>query len=802
MSVENFTTYTEVEEITDIFSVAANKIDFTDAMMDESSYVYKDFGVGYFGDFTHLVTFYLSSTNLGSALCWHGYGQQNEITDFYSATGDALITFMLGRTGFVYSIYCEEKEGGVNGDFDFFDISVDTPYYLTISRNGTVYQVLIYDDAGRTNLVDTLLMACITTAFQYCMAAETYDMNVNADRRITGYIENLDLQERKVSTVATWANWAKQAVSKKTVLVEMDIGRLQTAWHNERAGVWGHKFDTYKEIYHALGQGNLGYGSLGGSGTLESGNKLHPMSIGSVKGDTTSFTSQGSLASVQSAVQSFYYDYDTSMIYIHCTNSNDPVIFNMILGFTLGLSNKAININNAYYEPRVRGIPVLSKTKDPLFFGIIKHDGGSIELDNHDGFFDDITDDYIFGQPVIIKYGGDYHDKIMPYANYRKVFTGHIEGHNINWETMTIDVIHNIKRLARTIPIRKYTSADFPNLNADDLGKPRPIAYGEVYHAQVVCTNKDETSADWVFECADTTDHASGILSVTAAYLDGVDLAIKSQSQADGTFTVSETAYLPVSTHKGKKVMADFSAYAEGGSLIKNVCDVMKDIASVYGSITYNATNYDTAEWESEDDDALDCGLFIDDEIDIEEVFGQLCQSTFGVFIEKDDGRYTFRIVDTTAAADETIRKDIITGSPEVPADGTLFLSSCKIGYKKDWGEKKYRWLNETTDETDIAARHGKYSEKKFETLLTNSTDAQTLATRLMNYYSKVKPDIMITIPIEYIDFEIGDIKNINTDRKNTAFMGTVKTEITGITKNIGLKDERDHLVLMGRKCD
>ncbi|GAH06005.1 unnamed protein product, partial [marine sediment metagenome] len=39
MAVEDFTTYIEVEEITDIFSVAANKINFTDVPYNESSYV-------------------------------------------------------------------------------------------------------------------------------------------------------------------------------------------------------------------------------------------------------------------------------------------------------------------------------------------------------------------------------------------------------------------------------------------------------------------------------------------------------------------------------------------------------------------------------------------------------------------------------------------------------------------------------------------------------------------------------------------------------------------------------------------
>ena len=256
-----------------------------------------------------------------------------------------------------------------------------------------------------------------------------------------------------------------QPVTEKIVLVDLDVGREQTAWNNERVGVWGHRFYTYKNTYHALGQGNLGYGSLGGSGTVESGVKDYPAAIGAVTADAESFTEQGSLASVQANVSSFWYDYGTSKIYVNCADYNDPAIYMVVLGITMGLSNKGIHINNAYYEPRVRGIPVLSKTKDPLFYGIIRHDGGTVELDNHDGFFDNITDDYLFGQAAEVRYGGNYANKTMAFDEYRKVFTGYTEAASTDWENMSVELVHNIKRLAKTIPARKYNQTDFTDLH-------------------------------------------------------------------------------------------------------------------------------------------------------------------------------------------------------------------------------------------------------------------------------------------------------------------------------------------------
>lgn len=597
---------------------------------------------------------------------------------------------------------------------------------------------------------------------------------------------------------AEWLDWAAQAVSEKIVLVEMDIGREQTAWYNVRAGVWGHKFFTSKTTPHSLGKGNLGYGPLGGSGNVKTGNTTFPRAIGTAISDNVDLTEQATLASVQTNINSYWYDRDTSNFYIHCADNDDPAIKTVILGMTMALSNKAINIDDAYFEPRVLGIPTLSKTKDPLFFGIIKHDGGSIEYDNHDGFFDTISDDYLFGRPITIRYGGNYHGLTMPYENYRKVFTGHVENSSQSWETFSVDVVHNIKRLAKTIPTRKYNQTDFTDLNDDDLGKPRPISYGQIYHGRVVCTNKDAASGPWVFEVADTTDHASGIMSVTTIYKDGVSIAIDSQSVAGGTFNVADANYKPLATDRSAIWTADFSGYVDGGSLITNTCDVIADINDVYAGITFASAQYNVVEWTAQSADALDCGLYINNEGNIEDFIEQLTQSSFGDFIEVDDGRFTFRIIDLTETATETIGRDKISGSPTVYHAGTLFLASVKIGYKRDWSQGTLRWLNDADQEDDIATKSGRRSEEKFETLLTNATDAQVLATRYLDYYGRIRPDITILVPIEYSDFEIGDVINFDTSREDGAFMGTVQVEIIEITKHIGVEGGRDSIGVTG----
>jgi len=60
-----------------------------------------------------------------------------------------------------------------------------------------------------------------------------------------------------------------------------------------------------------------------------------------------------------------------------------------------------------------------------------------------------------------------------------------------------------------------------------------------------------------------------------------------------------------------------------------------------------------------------------------------------------------------------------------------------------------------------------------------------------------------VMVPVVYIDSEIGDIINIETNRRGDGdYIGTVKVELIEITKSIGLSDDPDNIILRGRMCD
>jgi hypothetical protein len=88
-------------------------------------------------------------------------------------------------------------------------------------------------------------------------------------------------------------------------------------------------------------------------------------------------------------------------------------------------------------EPRVKSIPSIKKSKDPTFFGKLQFQGGSIKLDNADGFFDDFKNKDIYGQAVRIKYGFDG----IAYSEFRQIFQGFIDDISWNRKDFTIKVV-------------------------------------------------------------------------------------------------------------------------------------------------------------------------------------------------------------------------------------------------------------------------------------------------------------------------------------------------------------------------
>ena len=191
--VEDFTTYTEVDEGGDI-TVTSTKCDVSTMIRNVVSYVRKDMDANHFtGNFEHLITASVGTFDNNAYIGWWGVSDGNSTYSDMKSGSDGYGVGSYGGGG-TANLELTSLEDGETYD-EFTGGAEGSTWYLTIERSSTTLTCKIFSDAGRTLLEDTLTLTVTATAFRYIMAIFSADSDWNADHVGTGYSENLDLQE-------------------------------------------------------------------------------------------------------------------------------------------------------------------------------------------------------------------------------------------------------------------------------------------------------------------------------------------------------------------------------------------------------------------------------------------------------------------------------------------------------------------------------------------------------------------------------------------------------------------------------
>lgn len=570
----------------------------------------------------------------------------------------------------------------------------------------------------------------------------------------------------------SYTNIIDKSVSNKIILIEIDVGYRQGQWYNYTAGVWAYKWSKIRYDF-AIGDGAIGDNPIG-YGEYKNFIQVNSIFVGGEQ-----LTERSSPDDLLSYEKSWYYDTDNYILYISLYHHYEPQLYAVTIGVTMGLSNKAVYLNNTYYEPRLVGLPVINKSKDIFYFGILKYEGGQLSFANNDGFFDNIMENYLFGQPVRVYHGGEG----LSYNEFMLLYAGYIENVRLTYERFEIGVADNRKKLSVNIIQNHFNKTDYPYLDDDDIGKAIPVVYGEVYKCEVICVNKNQSGADWVFKVCDVSGHSNGIEDITGAYVENDSVSIKSKDLANGRFTIDNADW-----DGKKKVYCNVKGLKDSdGNYLTNPLDIIKDMLQVYASIEYNSNYYNTDEWEEARSNNLanDIGIFIGEDMPLSDVIEKICNSVFGNFIVQRDGRYTFRIVDESIEGYDTVEVKEMVEPFGVDWDGTQYLTKCLVGFKKNYKENNYRWYVKDDLEGDIYQKYKKKNSKEFETLLISETDAQELASAIMNYYKDVRMVVEVTVKERWMLVEIGDIIYIEVNRINKDMLGYIKAEVIGFSKDL-----------------
>jgi hypothetical protein len=232
-------------------------------------------------------------------------------------------------------------------------------------------------------------------------------------------------------------------------------------WINAGAGIWKVNSDnSYPEVDNEL---------LDGFTAQE----FRP--IGSVKINGEPSTKVASLLELSTLASAFYYA--DSTLWITCPGFNEPALYAIDIGESYSFATHSfVPINGPVpIEGRLAAMPSVTMRRDPLFFGRLQYDIGTLRLLNGDGEFDTWgTEVDIYGNAARVMLG----DEDVDYNEWLSAFAGTMEAITVDERSATIVLADKRKQLTRAIT---YSCTDLNALSA--IEEILLDAYGYTYGA-------------------------------------------------------------------------------------------------------------------------------------------------------------------------------------------------------------------------------------------------------------------------------------------------------------------------------
>lgn len=470
-------------------------------------------------------------------------------------------------------------------------------------------------------------------------------------------------------------------------------------------------------------------------------------------------TKQDSLVDCQANQSSFYFDSTLQVLYVHIAHNDNLMAHTVETGVLYGYCSDTVRyFRNQIYRPIVQSIPSLSDQADPLQYGIISFGGGSITLTNDTtdgvGLFD--SDEKLYGNPVRIKRGKDgdkYEDLVL-------VFAGYVKDIETTTSQMTLEVGDKRERLEIDTPVAVFSG--LTGIAEDTNGQVIPDGYGTVIQvpAYPILDGSGTVTFQW----------GTVVTSITYVYTWHDDVLTQvsyNNFSTDGTFVLGD-ALCSVDGSDPTKGLKD--VYVTGVMRnYSNPADIIADLNDRVADIEYNASNYNQTEWTAEKASLADVSLYMDEPKRLYEWIELLQAGSDYGFRYEDTDKITLRIDDKsrtgiTFADGTTYIRPIDIRNSDIPIrqNAQLYASSCIVKYSKNWRHGHYSQVSNTDYETDVLKEHRIKKIQTYESLLTNSTDADAKALLVMEDVSEVRPIVEIVIDSEkWIGSTGGDMPRI-----------------------------------------
>lgn len=448
-------------------------------------------------------------------------------------------------------------------------------------------------------------------------------------------------------------------------------------------------------------------------------------------------TERASIVLVEANDGSFFQDTDGT-VYVNPPTGEDiysasvqgAVLYTFSKGTPKNFDAKLTG-DPCHFESRIQSIPALSLRIEPRFSGVGQVGGGSCDMLNNDGYFDDLAD--VDWTRASFYMGADRQSSTMAYSDYQAIGSYRVESWKADRSRFTLTLREPKTVLNQSIPVETFTRDEFPNIDQNNIGKIIPRIYGRVFAAQAICI--DATAKQFKI-CG----HAVYEITEARIFNDSnvwQSVPFASRDEANGEFTLG-------AEWENQQVCVDLIGVKDSdGRPMYNWADIVQDILEYLGE-----SDFDTASFAASRA-ALTIGTYqtgqentlLKGSLNIAEATSALelisrANNAAGAFLYVNaSGQWHFEIFDPVTIDDVTAAytdADILENSFSASEDMREVYSKVSVNFAERFAEN---WAQNVVYDREENQRRANFSGpvlKEIDAPLWDERDAQCYAQRIL----------------------------------------------------------------------
>ena len=446
----------------------------------------------------------------------------------------------------------------------------------------------------------------------------------------------------------------------------------------------------------------------------------------------TSYTKKSSSSEVESTASSFYWDFKTKRLYVQTSGSDAPDTqvdgeykYTIIAYFWLCFTNSQFENDRIVYVPQdatypvyylpyfdVSSFPSVSQAVADYYIGAITLSYGNLRFLN-DGWWYDVLRNYLWhNKDIEMKVGRKGSD----YSDFAVVASGKVRNPSVADDYAFIEIRDRRIVELREIPIYRFWTSQYPNLEKGAEGRVIPIPFGELEGITPVCID----TVNFKYKVS-----YYEIEAITAVYKDGVQLTEGTDYTVDlanGEFTLTSDPGDAVVTCDVKGVKCDYN----DGTYSENVADILYFVLNTLNGIS--ASKIDQASFDDlKSARTQRMAWYLDEAVPSIEFIRLLQRSAVFHLIPTLDGKYVAKryTTGTDSSTPKLYEEDYDEGFRLNYETDSVF-KRVVVKYKKNHSTGD--WLKVKAEEEKVYYRIGEEDTLTVQTALIDKTEAQSLA--------------------------------------------------------------------------